>query len=423
MPEVTDVEAAPRIAHGWPVWPQATEATRTNLEAVLTSGRWTISGPYRGAPSFERRFSQAYAAYCGVSHCIPTASGTTALAVALEAVGVGAGDEVIVPGLSWVASASAVLGINAVPVLVDVDPDTFCIDSRAVEAALTERTRAITVVHLYSALADLDAVADIARRADLPLIEDCSQAHGARYGDRAVGTWGTAGVFSMQGSKLLTSGEGGAIVTDDAELADRAEHLRSDGRTLSAKPVEVGAMELLETAALMGANAVLSEFHAAILLAQLEDLDEQNRRRQASGAQLDERLLALGCAPQTTVSQTTSRSFYRYAVRLPEEAVATVGVPRLAEDLTARLGFSVVPTHRALSENPLHNPPTRRRFGLNAAHLEAVNPGRFSLPMAKQIHRRTVTFGHEILLAPLPQIEEIADVFEEVLRDARRREG
>src|SRR5687767_13234755 len=118
---------SPVRSRAWPLWPIATERTLRNIADVLASGRWAISGPFRGTPSFERRFAAAFAAYCGALHCVPTSSGTASLAIALEACDVGAGDEVIVPGLSWVASASAVVGINAVPVLCDVDPDTWCL--------------------------------------------------------------------------------------------------------------------------------------------------------------------------------------------------------------------------------------------------------------------------------------------------------
>lgn len=406
----------PVTTRTWPRWPAPDPGVRENLEAVLDSGRWTISNPYRGAPSFEQRFAEAYARSVGVAHCTPTASGTTALMVALEACGVGAGDEVIVPGLSWVASASAVLGINAVPVLVDVVPDTFCLDPQAVEAAITPRTAAITVVHLYSAVADLDALTEISRRHGLPLIEDCAQAHGAAHRGRAVGSIGTVGCFSMQGSKLMTSGEGGAVTTDDPAVAARAEHLRADGRSLAPEPLPDG-MELQETALIMGANACLSEFHAAVLLPQIGCLAARGDAREGAAALLDRSLSQLGCVPQATSAGTTRRAFYRYAFRLPDDVLRQVPIDQVAAAASAECGFSIVPTHRALNANPLVRPSTRPRFALGAAHEAAIDPARFDLPAATAVHRSTLTFAHEILLAPWDAMDDIARSIGKVLRN------
>lgn len=402
----------------WPRWPQPGDRALKNLEDVLTSGRWTISCAYQGRQSYEQQFAELFAEYCNSTQCVPVATGTSALAIALEASGVGAQDEVVVPGLSWVASSSAVLGINAVPVLVDVDPSTYCLDPAAVEAAITDRTRAISVVHAYSAVADLHALLDIAERYSLPLIEDCAHAHGAQYSNWPVGAFGTAGAFSMQGSKLLTCGEGGAVVTDDPEVAARAEHLRADGRVLRRDAVGVGEMELKETGQLMGSNACLSEFHAAVLLDQLDLLDEQNARRSRSAAHLTDRLTALGLTPQQTSAGTTERAYYRYAVRLPDEVLAIAPVARIAQALTAELGFAVMQTHQPLNDNPLNRPSTRRRFSLGPEYTGRVDPSRFELPVAKSVHESVVTFGHEVLLAPLEAIDDIATAFEKVLAHA-----
>ncbi|MBT2899219.1 MULTISPECIES: DegT/DnrJ/EryC1/StrS family aminotransferase [unclassified Streptomyces] len=414
------ISGGPRLSNReWPRWPQPGDRALKSLEDVLTSGRWTLSCAYQGRDSYERQFASAFADYCGSTMCVPISTGTASLAIALEACGVGAGDEVIVPGLSWVASASAVLGINAVPVLVDVDPATYCLDPAATEAAITGRTRAITVVHAYSAVADLDALLDIARRHDLPLIEDCAHAHGAAYRDRPVGTHGTAGVFSMQGSKLLTCGEGGALVTDDADIALRAEHLRADGRVVRRDPVGVGEMELEETGRLMGSNACLSEFHAAVLLDQLELLDGQNARRVRAADRLTDRLGDLGVTAQATTPGTTGRAYYRYMVRLSDEVLAVAPVERIAHALTAELGFAVTQTHRPLNDNPLHRPSSRRRFATDARYLERVDPSRFDLPAAKRAHDSVVSFSHEVLLAPLDAIDDIVQAFRKVLDNVR----
>ncbi|MEU3991644.1 DegT/DnrJ/EryC1/StrS family aminotransferase [Streptomyces platensis] len=418
------ISGGPRLTEReWPRWPQPGTQALKSLEDVLTSGRWTISCAYQGRQSYERQFADAFADYCRSTQCVPTATGTAALAIALEACGVGASDEVVVPGLSWVASASAVLGINAVPVLVDVDPSTYCVDPAAVEAAITDRTRAITVVHAYSAVADLDALLNIAQRHGLPLIEDCAHAHGARYNNWPVGVFGAAGVFSMQGSKLLTSGEGGAVVTDDPEIAVRAEHLRADGRMLRRDHVRVGEMELLETGQLMGNNACLSEFHAAVLMDQLGLLDEQNARRAEAAEHLSDRLGALGLTVQSTSPGTTDRVYYRYAVQLPDQLLAIAPVDRFARALTAELGFPVMQTHRPLNDNPLNRPSSRRRFATGTEYMARVEPSRFGLPVSKRIHESVLSFGHEVLLAPLDAIDDIALAVEKVIANARELSG
>ncbi|MCU1730129.1 MULTISPECIES: DegT/DnrJ/EryC1/StrS family aminotransferase [unclassified Pseudomonas] len=400
----------------WPNWPQSNENTRRNVNAVLDSHRWSISGQYRGQPSWEERFGQAFAIYTGAGYCVPSSTGTASLSMALEACEVGAYDEVIVPGVSWVASASAVLGINAIPVLTDVEPETGCLDPVALESAITSRTRAITVVHLGSAVANLDRLVAIAQAHSIPLIEDCAQAHGARYAGRHVGCFGAAGTFSMQHSKLLTSGEGGAVITNNEDLARRLAHLRADGRTLSEQPLGIDEMALVETAEIMGNNHCLSEFHAAILMAQLEVLDEQLAHRRRNAAVLDSFLLSLGFLPQATASRTTERAHYTYVVRLPESIVETQGAERFAVALSAEIRLPCKTMYRALNQNRLYNPSSRNRFELGQTFTDAVDPSRYQLPIAQNFSRSCIALPHRMLLADMSAIEHVAAAFEKVAR-------
>ncbi|MDQ0935385.1 DegT/DnrJ/EryC1/StrS family aminotransferase [Streptomyces turgidiscabies] len=240
-----------------PAWPRPAPNALRNVEAVLASGRWSVPGNWQGHPSAEARFAAHFADFLGGPHCVPTTNGTAALVVALEALDVGAGDEVIVPGLTWVANASTVLAVNATPVMVDIDPASLCASPAAIEAAISDRTRAIVVVHLFSSVADLDAILAISERYGVPVIEDCSHAHGASWRGRRVGTWGVAGTFSMQEKKLLTAGEGGAVVCQSDALHDRLYQLRSDGRRASARPTE-GESELVADCSVAGTNLAVS---------------------------------------------------------------------------------------------------------------------------------------------------------------------
>jgi perosamine synthetase len=213
-----------------PAWPVVTADDEEAVRRVLASGHFTSASS--GEEEIEG-LEREWAAEVETRHCVAVSNGTTALSLALAAAGVGAGDEVIVPALSFIASAIAPLHISAVPVFADIDPVTFNMDPAAVEAAVTERTRAIIVVHLHGLPADLTELLAIAGRHGLALIEDAAQAHGARYGDKPVGSFGAVNTFSLNVSKnLATCGEGGLINTDDPELHRRALMMRQFGELI-----------------------------------------------------------------------------------------------------------------------------------------------------------------------------------------------
>lgn len=414
---------AVRTKGRWPLWPQPAPGASEALASVLRSGRWSVAAPYAGKPPQDRCFAARWGAYLGIEHCVPTASGTAALMAALEACGVGAGDEVILPGLSWIASASTVLGTNAVPVFADIDPLTLCLDPAAIEGAVTSATAAIVVVHLYSALADLDAVRAIADRHGLALIEDAAQAHGASYRNRKAGTHGTIGTFSMHHTKLLTSGEGGAAVTNDAALARRLEHLRADGRCLSAQPPALGLPELVETGELMGSNRCLSEFQSALLVEQLKQLDSQNEVRTKNAELLDRSLSELGYRPQRTSAGTTERAYFGYPVELPEGEFDGTTNQVVSEALTAELGLAVRPIYPPLYANRLYAPATRRRFAVTSASRLGVLDRSYDLPNCEHAARRFVTFHHAALLGSEFDMRDVSLAFEKVLANSVELKG
>jgi L-glutamine:2-deoxy-scyllo-inosose/3-amino-2,3-dideoxy-scyllo-inosose aminotransferase len=398
----------------WPLWPQPAPGAIDAMARVLMSGRWSVAAPYTGRQAEDRGFSADFCAYLGIDHCVPTASGTAALMVALEACGVGAGDEVILPGLSWIASASTVLGVNAIPVFADIDPRTLCLDPAAVEAAITPATRAIVMVHLYSALADMDAVLAVANRHGLPVIEDAAQAHGAVYRDRKAGTFGTVGTFSTHHTKLLSSGEGGAAVTSDALLARRLEHLRADGRCLPSQPPAPGMPELVETGELMGSNRCLSEFQSALLVQQLKQLDAQNEARAKNAEVLDRSLWEMGYRPQETAAGTTVRTYFGYAVEMPEGGFEDTPIQGIGAALSAELGLVVRPIYLPLYANRLYAPATRRRFAHSGGRPGALDRV-YDLPHCDHAARNFVTFHHSALLGSELDIAEIIAAFEKVL--------
>ncbi len=317
---------------------------------VVESGWWVLG---EEVSSFEAEF----AAYCGVRHCIGVASGLDALQLTLRALGIGAGDEVLVPGYTAVATWMAVSLTGARPVGVDVDPVTFAIDPALLDAACSPRTRAVVPVHLCGRPADLDALAAWAAARDVLLVEDACQAHGATWDGRRVGSLGVAGAFSFYPTKNLGAlGDGGAVVTDDDALADRLRLLRTYGWRAR------GDSEIV------GDNSRLDELQAAFLRVRLPRLDACNARRR----ELASRYLAGldGCAGLTLPAGSEGSVWHLFVVAHPERdalraALAARGVgtlvhyeipPHLTQAYAAA-GFSLPVTERlarSVLSLPLH---------------------------------------------------------------------
>lgn len=255
-------------------WPIVSEDDVAAVAETLRSGRlsWINTD---AVPALEK----AWAGYVGVDHCIAVNSGTAALHVAVAAAGIEPGDEVLVPALSFLASAVAVIHHQGVPVFVDIDPETFNIDPAALEERMSGRTKAIIAVHLHGLPADMDPILEVARRYGLSVIEDAAQAPGARYRDRLTGSIGDMGAFSiMAGKNLPTAGEGGLFTTDEAELRDRADSVKMFGERV--RPGEARDYNALT----LGWNYRLSPVLASFTLSQLKTF-EVNTRRVREGAE------------------------------------------------------------------------------------------------------------------------------------------
>lgn len=257
-----------------PAWPRVTADDRTAVLRALDSGRFTsASSGEEEIPALERE----WAARVGTRHCVAVSNGTAALSIALRALGVGPGDEVVVPALSFIATAAAPLHLLAVPVFADIDPYTYNVTAATVEAAITPRTRAVVVVHLHGLPVDLDEIAAVAARHGVPVVEDAAQAHGARYRDRPVGSIGAINTFSLNVSKnLATCGEGGLITTDDPALATRAVMLRQFGELIP------GRGERSYVAHELGWNNKPNALQAAFTRSQLARFPAEDARRDAN---------------------------------------------------------------------------------------------------------------------------------------------
>lgn len=319
-----------------------TGAVRTRVSdawsALLDSNRFI------GGEAVDR-FESQWAAYCGTTHAVGVANGTDAIHLVLRAMGIGPGDEVVVPANSFVATAEAVMLAGATPRFADVDPATLLLTDECLDAAVTGRTKAVVVVHLYGQMADMDALTRAARRHGIAVIEDAAQAQGAMWRGGPAGSFGQAGCFSFYpGKNLGAFGDAGAIVTSDAALAARLRSLRDHGR-------EVGSHY---QHAYLGTNSRLDAVQAVVLSAKLELLDEWNRARRAIAERY--RAALAGTAIELVAEAPGAHGVYHLAVaRVPQREV----VRRWLQGQGVQTGIHYpTPIHRlapyeALSEWPL----------------------------------------------------------------------
>ena len=398
----------------WPKWPRADSTTQRNLLDVLHSTKWTISGQSDRMLSYEHRFAEAFARYCGMKYCVPCGNGTAALTICLQSLGIGSGDEVIVPGLTWVACASAVCHIGAIPILADVDPSTLCLSAGSVRSLLSERTAAIIAVHLYSCLAPMTELQALAEKSGLALIEDASQAHGASLNGRRAGTFGTVSSFSMQQSKLLTSGEGGASLTNDPSLYRRMQQFRADGRGEAGADGYDPYREIVPYGEVLGRNLCLSEFHSAILLDAIQRLDPENAHRHRNFIDLTALLGKIDGVTVVSDRQAEEPTHYKVCLRFDQRLLDGLSVQILARALTEELSLPVEPVDAPLNDNPLYRPLLSPQIArLATAHL--YDPRRFDLPEANAAGRSCITLPHWSLLGDRSDLENIATAIAKVI--------
>jgi len=399
----------------WPKWPRASATTQRSLLDVLHSTKWTISGQSDRTPSYEQRFAEAFAEYCGRQFCVPCGNGTAALTIGLQSLGVGPGDEVIVPGLTWVACASAVCHVGAVPILADIDPSTLCVSVASVRALISSRTAAIMMVHLYSALAPTDEILDLAATNGIPVIEDASQAHGAKSHGRRTGTFGEVSAFSMQQSKLLTCGEGGVCLTDDPRAYRRMQQFRADGRGLAGVDGYDPYREIVPYGEVLGRNLCLSEFHAAILLDALNRLDLENKHRRRNFVQLLSLLRDVPGISAITGDAAEEPTHYKICLRFEDELLAGLDIGVFARALAEELSLPVEPIDSPLNANPLYQPLLSPQIGRLANAAEAYDPKRFYLPNAEAASRCCITLPHWSLLGDRSDLEDIVSALRKTL--------
>ena len=272
-----------------PAWPVVTEEDARRMAEVVRSGKWSWFGPH------ELAFSKEFADFIGSKYALCLSNGTVTIQCALQGVGVKPGDEVIVPGLTWVATAQAALDVGANVVLVDIDPETLCLDPAAVRAAITPKTKAIIPVQLYGCMCDMDAIMSIAKERSLKVVEDVAHQHGSRWRDKGAGAIGDAGSFSFQQSKVLTCGEGGAVTCNNEEVFRIVFAMKQVGWVPDpAVPYVPGQTPKLVASNRYGHNYRMTEMQALLLRGGLTRLEEQTKRREEFALRLAEGLKRIG---------------------------------------------------------------------------------------------------------------------------------
>lgn len=399
----------------WERWVQVNEEVKAAVMGLLDAGAISVGGPTGVVGEFE----EAFAAASGTRYALSMNSGTATLHSAYFAVGVGPGDEVLVPAYTWHATATPIIHCGATPVFCDIRPESMTIDPDDIERRITSRTKAICCVHVWGNVCEMDRICAIAQERGLALIEDASHAHGAAWRGRPVGSMGQIGCFSLQGSKSVSGGEAGVAVTDDPVLLDRMILLGHFGRPrIDAVEVvnEIGDMSL-------GAKYRAHPWAIAMALVGLRRLPELNAKRTANYALLNDRLRDCpGIGVFEPLPGTTRGGFLEYKFALTEEAVAVAERERIVEAMVAE-GAPITAdrysdrnfTYGLLHAAPLFTSVNRR--GLGGVFYDPTRddtPERPSLPVAETLNRRLISLPGWVDVQRA-SLEQVADAMRKVM--------
>lgn len=404
MPELALFGGSKTKQKPFPLWPQYDDNERRALNEVLESRVW-----WRTPGTKTLEFEKAFAEYHGARHGIAVTNGTAALEVTMAALDIGPGDEVIVADFTFIATASAVLFANALPVLVDVDPGTYCLDPELTEAAITPRTKAIIAVHMGGHPADLDRLGQLAQKCGLHLIEDSAHAHGSEWRGKKIGTFGKAGTFSFQSSKLMTAGEGGIIISNDDTFECQARSVHDCGRMPG---------EWFYSHFIYGSNYRLSEWQGAVLNVQLGRLEEQTLHRHRNGRLLDKLFAEIpGITAQRCDPRCTRNGQYAYIFHVDARQFAGIST----ENFIATLNAEGIPTQA--SYPPLHELDCFRSgeyrkclSGSQATEKHEFLQQRF--PHTQRAAWETVWIPQFALLGDEQDMHEIAEAIRKIQRHA-----
>jgi dTDP-4-amino-4,6-dideoxygalactose transaminase len=388
-------------------WPVATDLDAESVAKVVRSGHWN-----RG--QCVNRFEATYAKMNGAKYCVATSSGTSALYASLAALEVGPGDEVIVPPYTFMATVNVALLHYAMPVFVDSDRETFLMDPRKLEAAITDRTAAIIPVHIGGSTADLDSILAVAKKHNVPVIEDACQDHLGQWRNRNVGNYGISGCFSFQQTKNLTSGEGGAILTNDESMADKCYAFHNCGRRRD------GANLGFAYQGGFASNLRMTDLQGALLLAQLTRLERNAKTRSENAQYLTSMLREIpGIVPARMYDGCTQNAYHLYMFRYQPEQFA--GLPRekflqalAAEGIPCSEGYGRL-NRAPWIEDALKSRPFMRVYGKEA--IERWEQ-RNRCPENDQLCQEAVWFFQNMLLGPRGDMDQIAEAVRKIQANA-----
>jgi perosamine synthetase len=407
VPTLSKSNSRPAILGGnpirttpWQRWPVFGDIEDKTMLDAVRSGHW-----YRYGGKHVAGFEKEYAQRAGAKYCIATNSGTTALFAALGALGIGPGDEVILPPYTFVATYNVITLNYALPVFVDVDLETSQIDANKIEAAITSNTRAIVPVHIGGNPADLDKILAIGKKHNIPVIEDACQSHLAEWRGKMVGTWGLAGCFSFQASKNLNSGEGGAILTNDAQFANFCEGFQDQGRP------KKGGGDFAR-----GGNFRMTEFQGAMLQAQMTRIEEFAKRREENGKYLDTLLRQIpGILLQRSYDGCTRHAYHLYAFRYQPEQFTGLTLARFMQALNKEgieCGGGYTPmSDDAHIRNLLKNPHYQRLYSKETLQRWEHN---LECPQNRLLCSQNVRLSQYQLLGPRGDMEQIAEAIHKI---------
>jgi dTDP-4-amino-4,6-dideoxygalactose transaminase len=405
MADLAILGGHPVRPQGYPAWPQPTERDVQAVVEVVLSGRWG-GFPEPGPKAAE--FAARFATYQGAEHGVVMANGTVTMEVALKALGIGWGDEVIIPALTFAATAYAPMAAGALPVIVDVTSENWTIDPELVEAAITPRTAAVMPVHIGHHMADMDRLADIARHHSLAVVEDCAHAHGQQWRGRGAGCFGEFGSFSHQSSKILTAGEGGTLLTGDERLARLAHSIIDCGRPKDSQEQEFT----------FGANYRLGELHAALLLTAMERFPAQQAERAENG-EVFEKLVAEvpGVRVMPRDPRITRWSFYNYILAMDPEAFGGRTNETVAAALRAE-GIAVDVQYPPMNRYDLFQ-PSLSRLPVAVEFAERLDPAKMRFPIAERAGlRESLWFEENVFRAGREGVEDAVEALAKIQRHA-----
>lgn len=389
----------------FPSWPVVDAREEKALLEVLHTGKW-----FRGDGKVVDQFEAAYARLTGSKYCLATANGTSALLASLGGLGIGPGDEVIVPPYTFIATVNAVLMFHALPVFVDSDLDTFQIDSNKIETAITQRTALLLPVHLGGSAADLDAIMKIAGKRNLSVVEDACQAHLGEWKGRKLGTYGATGCFSFQASKNLNSGEGGAVLAQDEELIEKCYVFHNNSRGRKAIGYDFAFNPL------RGVNLRLTEFQANLLLAQMTRLEAQSKTREQNAQYLTRLLKEIpGILPAKMYPGCTRNAYHLYMFRYQKEKFAGLLRRQFLKALEAE-GIPASGGYMPLNKEPFIKTALETR-GFQTIYGKDVLKKwleRNQCPVNDRLCEEAVWFTQSMLLGNRGDMDQIAEAIRKI---------